>query len=283
LILHQGFQESFLFLLVFAKIMYRHLLHSVRVFTAPALLATENVLCQQSRNTMILKRRWALFPHRKNGPVKALKAKTYVYELVKNTDTLPKTESIEMILTGYVDGLGHAGELVKMKPIAAYNRLLLPGLAVYNTPENLKKYAQDTNAIDEKRFLPSVHRCIDVLEGLTCLVHMNKHNPWVIEPWHIRGALRRMGIQVLDNSCIKIPDQKITGPDMSKENKEFFVTVTINNLAQARLRCRIIHHSNDPEEQLIYELEHWKLPAEPLFPEDAPPASGSEPSTEQKQ
>jgi len=264
--------------------MYRHLLHTARVFTAPALLSSENVLCQQSRTVMVLKRRWPVFPHKKNGPPKRLKAKDYVYDLVENTEIRPKTESVEMILTTTVEGVGHAGQLVNMKPGLAYNKLLLPGLAVYNTPQNYTKYARDeSSAVDEKCLSAPVQRCVDVLERMTCVVHMNKHNPWVIEPWHIRAALRRATMHVLDEKCIKLPDQKITGPDMNKENKDFFVTVTINNLAKARIRCRIIHHSNDPEDQLTYEFEHWKLPAELLFPEDAPPSSGPETPTEVKQ
>lgn len=233
---------------------------------------------------MVVKRRWPLFLHKKNGPLKRLKAKNYVYDLVENTDIRPKTASVEMILTAYVDGIGHAGQLVQMRPSPAYNKLLLPGLAVYNTPANFQKYARDeSNAEEEKRFSPAVQRCVDVLQRMTVVVYMDRHNPWVIEPWHIRASLRRCFIHVLDVTCIKLPDQQITGPDMEKENKDFYVTVTINNSAKARVRCRIIHHSNDPDEKLTYEFEHWKLPAEPLFPEDAPPASGSESPTETKQ
>ena len=94
---------------------------------------------------------------------------------------------------------------------------------------------------------------------------MNKDQPWVVEPWHIRASLRKAGYHCKDDSCITLPADKIEGPDLNKENKEFFCTVTINNLETAQLRCRIHHWSTDPSERLPYILEHWKNPAEPLF------------------
>lgn len=43
-------------------------------------------------------------------------------------------------MTTYVKGLGNLGDKVSVKPHYAYNELLLPGLAVYATPENEEKF-----------------------------------------------------------------------------------------------------------------------------------------------
>lgn len=103
-----------------------------------------------------------------------------------------------------------------------------------------------------------------MLNGLTLAVIMNKDEKWVIEPWHIRASLRKVGYYA-EEGTITLPEQPITGPDLLKQNKEFYVTVTVNNLEQAQVKCRIHHWSTDPSERLPYVFEHWKEPSEPLF------------------
>lgn len=93
---------------------------------------------------------------------------------------------------------------------------------------------------------------------------MNKDHPWVLEPWHIRASLRKAGFHILHDSSITLPEQ-ITGPDLTKQNKEFVVTVTVNSTEKAKVRCRIHHWSTDPTERLPYVFEHYKMAAEPLF------------------
>lgn len=48
--------------------------------------------------------------------------------------------NIDVILKTYVEGIGNAGDKVSVKPNFAYNNILLPGLGVYASPENLEKY-----------------------------------------------------------------------------------------------------------------------------------------------
>lgn len=103
-----------------------------------------------------------------------------------------------------------------------------------------------------------------MLQNLILSIVMNKDQPWVIEPWHIKASLRKAGYHV-DEKTITLPVEKITGPDLLKQNKEFFVTVTINNLETARVKCRIHHWSTDPSERLPYVPFHWKESSEPLI------------------
>lgn len=56
---------------------------------------------------------------------------------------------MEIILTSYVEGLGAKGDIVEVKPNFAYNKLILPKLGVYKTPENIEKFASKKEAKDE--------------------------------------------------------------------------------------------------------------------------------------
>lgn len=91
------------------------------------------------KTTYILKRINPPKLHRKGEEPKRLKRRNYIYELVTNTD-IEKHQNIEVILRSYIEGLGNIGEKVSVRPSYAYNKLLLPGLAVYASPENIEKY-----------------------------------------------------------------------------------------------------------------------------------------------
>lgn len=184
--------------------------------------------------------------------------------MVEDT-TVRKRPNLDVVLTAFVDGIGDKGDVVSLKQHFAYNKLLLPGLAVYKTPENLVKYAK--TAIEKETIAhssPFAQRTVNVLQSRILAVVMNKDNPWQLERWHIRASLRKAGINATDES-IELPHEPITGPDLLKQNKEFIVTVTVNNLEKAQVRCRIHHWSSDTSERLPYAHEHWKEPAEPLF------------------
>ena len=59
-------------------------------------------------------------------------------------------------------------------------------------------------------------------------VSMNKNQPWVIEPWHIRVAFRKAGVIVPEETII-MPPEPITGPDYDLQDKEFAVTIKVRN------------------------------------------------------
>lgn len=86
--------------------------------------------------------------HKKNQRPKRLRGRHHIYELVEDTCTT-KQKNIDVILKTFVDGIGKKGEILSLKPTVAYNKLLLPGLAVYKTEENLTKYAKDIQEVDE--------------------------------------------------------------------------------------------------------------------------------------
>lgn len=173
---------------------------------------------------------------------------------------------MEVVLTAFVDGIGDKGDVVSVKQHLAYNKLLLPGLAVYKTPENLARYTKSANDTEEiQHSSPFAQRTVNVLESRVLGIVMNKDNPWVLKPWHVRASLRKIGVNAVEES-IELPETPITGPDLLKQNKEFVVFVTVNGLEKAKVRCRIHHWSSDASERLPHVHEHWKEATEPLFP-----------------
>lgn len=85
----------------------------------------------------------------KKGYIPKLNRKNFVYELVKDTNN-ERQPDLELILTDFVEGVGNLGEKVSVRPNFGYERLLLPGLAVYASPENIEKYATDQPSEKEK-------------------------------------------------------------------------------------------------------------------------------------
>lgn len=87
--------------------------------------------------------------HKKNQKPTKLRGRHFNYELIENVN-VKKQPNVEVILTTYVAGIGRKGEIVKVAPTIAYNKLLLPGLAAYCTPENVEKYSKlATEDVDE--------------------------------------------------------------------------------------------------------------------------------------
>lgn len=66
------------------------------------------------------------------------------------------------------------------------------------------------------------------LKKMVVSVSMNKDEPWTIEPWHIRVSLRKMNVNVLSDDSIELPEQPISGPDLTLEGKSFVVYITVS-------------------------------------------------------
>ncbi|XP_059489120.1 large ribosomal subunit protein bL9m [Neocloeon triangulifer] len=220
------------------------------------------------RCSTILKRKFPLRPHKKgHRPVK-LKGTNYVYETVQGRNKT-KEEPLEVILTQYVDGVGKKGDKVKLRRNFVYNRLLLPKLAVYVNPENEALFCSEASGGASVEFSSKdAPRTVAYIARQMVAVTMSKDNPWTLEPWHIRANARKAGIIISDDSCIEMPPGPISGPDLSLQNKEFFVTITLNKKEKVNLRCRIHHWSSEPSER-IYAHYPWFEKAEPIFAEQA--------------
>lgn len=219
------------------------------------------------QTTFMLKRKFAPQLHKKGGAPKTLRSRQYVYELIKDTTT-EKQPNIDVILTSFIDGLGNIGEKVSVKPQYAYNNLLLPGLAIYASPENTAKYKESVSesATNVRYSSSNALLMMKTLSRVVLSVVMNKDHPWTIQPWHIRTSFRKCGYIVPDNA-ITLPDRPIKGPDMSLQDKEFFVTVTINKSEQVKVRCRLHHWSTETVDRIQHVEKFWEHPSEPIYEE----------------
>ncbi|XP_072929882.1 large ribosomal subunit protein bL9m [Epargyreus clarus] len=230
--------------------------------------SSADVISQQTRNTFILKRRWPPPLHKKGGKPNKLRGRHFVYDLVQDTDVVKKT-SMKIILNQFVEGVGEAGNVLELSPNKAYNEFLLPGLAVYATPENFTKFKVDeTKPKVEKAFSsPYVQRTMNCLSRLVLQITMSKEESWTLQPWHVRTSFRKAGFVVPEHAII-MPPVEIKGPDLSLQEKEFFVTVKINNIEEVNVRCRIHHWATGLERLPSIEF-HWKKPCVALIPEQA--------------
>jgi large subunit ribosomal protein L9 len=174
---------------------------------------------------------------------------------------------MEVILTDYVTGLGNRGGRVIMKQNEAYHKLLLPGLAVYASPENIQKFSHlEDNAEHKPKYSsPFVEKTMSILQNMNIIVLMNKDVAWTIEPWHIRMSFRRAGIHVPEDA-ISLPEEPICGPNMEIENKYFEVTVTINNTEKVSVKCIIHHRSTYVSDKLPHTEEVAEKLRMPAFP-----------------
>uniref|UniRef100_A0A2P2I5Q7 Large ribosomal subunit protein bL9m n=2 Tax=Hirondellea gigas TaxID=1518452 RepID=A0A2P2I5Q7_9CRUS len=193
----------------------------------------------------------------------------YIYEDVvdpkdeKDTDVKKKKRMIDIILLSTVQGIGRPGQVVSMEAGLARSTLLLPKLAAYASPENVEKFSHLLYEDDDT--MPSsiyVQKTVERLTGACVFVGMNVREPWTLEPWHIRVAMRKNSIIALSDDVIQLPDEPISGPDLDLEQKFFYVTLTINKREKVRVRCLLHHISSHPK---------FKLPFNGLGVLDEPP------------
>lgn len=197
-----------------------------------------------------------------------LKHRHFIYEII-GSPYRKQLQPLDVILMDYVEGIGNKGERLTLKHSIAYNKLLLPGLAVYASPENIAKYAN----VEEKKdkfSSPYVERTLNILATRLVIIEMNIKQSWTLEKWHVNCALRRHGIY-LPLDAITMPDHVITGPNLElMENKEFFIKITINNRETMNVRCRIHHVHRNPILSANLDPNYFLYPAEAIFPDDKP-------------
>ncbi|KAG6449983.1 hypothetical protein O3G_MSEX006331 [Manduca sexta] len=197
-----------------------------------------------------------------------MRGRHFVYDLVEDTNIVKKSD-IKIILTQFVQGAGTTGDILSLRPYKAYQDFLLPGFAVYASPENMAKYKVDEEKpkVEDMYSSPYVQLTMGQLSRLVLQITMSKSEPWVLEPWHIKASFRKTGF-IVPEYAIEMPPVQIKGPDLSLQEKEFYITVTINKREKVNVRCRI-HHWATGLDRLPWVEEHWKKPVEPLIPEQA--------------
>lgn len=102
-----------------------------------------------------------------------------------------KWGNIDLILTEYVEGIGHKGEIVNVPRHTAYYELLPSRQAVYVTDEYLKFYEKDRQALAGKaKVSPFAKRTKDELEKSVIEIPLNMSVEWKLNEDLLRIALR---------------------------------------------------------------------------------------------
>lgn len=88
----------------------------------------------------MLKRQFKIPLHKQHGkPWIRIKPNHLVY-IHEGSTMRQKKEPISIILTKDVVGIGRKGDKILERPWFAYHNLLIPGFAVYPSPDNVDKY-----------------------------------------------------------------------------------------------------------------------------------------------
>jgi len=189
------------------------------------------------------------------------------YDVVGETDAEPA--EIKVLLLKSSEEFGRRGQIRSINARIARQELLLPGLGVYASPYNLEKFKKIVLPEDSVQFSSeTVSKCVAEMSKYVVPIVMNGNNRWTLEPWHVKFALLNYGI-FLEEHCIKIPDEKISGPNQDLEGKEFLLTLQINDFEKVKIRAVMFHKTSEDGSKEIPSLNWEKRFYQPMFPNEA--------------
>lgn len=175
------------------------------------------------------------------------KYRRYEVEISDDEEKTAETP-IKIILLKSLEDYGKRGQILSIPRHLALKDLLLPGLAIYASPENLNIYKDIIIAEDSIQYSSEiVRKVLSRLSRLCVPVLMSRNHPWTLERWHIRSSMRKIGLEVNDVESVRLPDQTISGPDDNLESKEFPIWLKINDFETVPFRCVLFHWSADDE------------------------------------
>lgn len=170
-----------------------------------------------------------------------LKSKHFHYKLTECTHT-KKWGNVDLLLTEYVEGIGHKGEIVSVPRHTAYYDLLPTRLAVYPTEEYLEMFKEERESLSTKsKVSPFAMKTKEQLSQMILDIPMNINSEWTLVKDNIRIALRYNKI-MSDNDSIEFDqDLKITNKNWKDFSQEaFMVKIKINDYVSTDLKCRIV-------------------------------------------
>jgi len=152
---------------------------------------------------------------------------------------------IQIILTKSIEEFGNRGQVLTMPSDKAHKELLYHGLAVYASPDNMKTYKDILIPEDAVQFSSkAVQQSYSELSRKVICLHMHDTNPWSLEAWHLRLALRRHGVAVdTPDECLSF--RPLKGPSPSLQGREMIVRLKVNSFEDIRLRVVIYQTSSD--------------------------------------
>ena len=153
-----------------------------------------------SKNFLVLNRFYTVIVerHEKIPPLKKdfdprkfiLKSRHFQYKFVECLHN-KKWGNVDLILTEYIEGIGHKGEIVSVPRHVAYYDLLPAKLAVYPTEEYLELYKKDREAAAKKaKVSPYALKTQEELNNMILNIPMNPAIDWTLTRNNVRIALR---------------------------------------------------------------------------------------------
>jgi len=157
------------------------------------------------------------------------------YDVVEETDAEPA--EIKVLLLKTFEEFGRKGQIRSINARVARQELLLTGFGVYASPYNLEKYKKILLPEDSvQQSSETVSKCVVALSSIVVPIVMNGDVRWTLEPWHVKFALLNQGI-LLEEKCIKLPEEKIKGPNEALHGGEFLLTLQINEFEMVKIRA----------------------------------------------
>lgn len=214
------------------------------MFTNKLALANRSVnLSLKKFYTCVVERhvKASLVPKGKDPRSFNLKSRHFQYKLVDCLHT-KKWGNIDLMLTEYVEGIGHKGEIVNVPRHTAYYELLPARLAVYPTEEYLEMFKEARQSLATKsKVSPFAMKTKEELSKIILDIPMNVKSEWTLNKDHIRIALRCKKIMSTNDSIIIDETLKIDNTNWKSYNQEpFTVKIKVNDYLIADLKCRIV-------------------------------------------
>ncbi|KAL7675234.1 hypothetical protein ACOME3_001497 [Neoechinorhynchus agilis] len=177
-------------------------------------------------------------PVPKNDPDREidLDRDSYVYRVVEHEDDAPWGD-IEVILTEYLEGIGHKGEVVSVSRELFYYYLWPSELADYKTEENMKKFEEERKLlVGLAKVSAYALKMKKLLEAMDLAVLVPKIENWSVDEESIEMALRTETDIKCKREAISLLDQDISN---KSGIRDFVVKIKINDLTSANLKCHI--------------------------------------------
>jgi len=189
------------------------------------------------------------------------------YDIVEETDAEPGEMKVLLLKT--TEEFGRRGQIRSINARTARQELLLPGFGVYASPYNLEKYKKIVLPEDSvQSSSETVSQCVSDLQKFVVPIVMSGNNRWTLDKWHVKFALLNQGI-LLEENCIKIPEEKISGPNEAIEGGEFLLMLKINDFETIKVRAVLFQKSLEKLNAEIPPIGWDKRFYQPIFSEEA--------------
>ncbi|KAI3381173.1 hypothetical protein SNEBB_007366 [Seison nebaliae] len=180
-----------------------------------------------------------------------LKRGHFLYDIVEHRMG-EKAPIVEVLLTDYVEGVGHKGQIVQVTNDIAISDLIPSKVAVYPTEEQLKLYEKDTEISKLKPkisrlSLVTLHRLeSDLITIPINLSNIKNFDEWKLDKQVLSTTFRYCGVMLNEKNIVEIKEE-ITKKNIEnyiEEKRIIEIPIQINSLTSVTARCQFIDISS---------------------------------------